>query len=127
MLEELKRAVREANALLPKYGLVTFTWGNVSGIDRVSGLVFIKPSVVPYEELTDEELKYARNEIVARYGRKFKTPELAAYFGAKTWYHPTYEPEEFDKKMDSLINAFEKANVNLINKIEAERAAQKKQ
>ena len=77
--------------------------------------------------LTDEELKYARNEIVARYGRKFKTPELAAYFGAKTWYHPTYEPEEFDKKMDSLINAFEKANVNLINKIEAERAAQKKQ
>ncbi len=56
MLEGLKRAVREANALLPKYGLVTFTWGNVSGIDRVSGLVVIKPSGVPYEELTDEDM-----------------------------------------------------------------------
>ena len=77
--------------------------------------------------LTDQELQYARNEIVARYGRKFKTEEIAAYFGAKTWYVPTYEPEEFDKKMDSMINAFEKANITLINKIEAERAAQKKQ
>ena len=77
--------------------------------------------------LTDQELQYARNEIVARYGRKFKTPEIAAYFAAKTWYVPTYEPEEFDKKMDSMINAFERANIALINKIEAERAAQKKQ
>ena len=39
MLEELKQQVLEANLLLPKYGLVTFTWGNVSGIDRASGLV----------------------------------------------------------------------------------------
>ena len=77
--------------------------------------------------LTDQELQYARNEIVARYGRKFKTPEIAAYFGSKTWYVPTYEAEEFDKKMDSIINPIEKANVTLINKIEAERAAQKKQ
>ena len=44
MLEELKKEVYEANMLLPKYGLVTFTWGNVSGIDRESGLVVIKPS-----------------------------------------------------------------------------------
>ena len=43
MLEELKKEVYEANMLLPKYGLVTFTWGNVSGIDRESGLVVIKP------------------------------------------------------------------------------------
>ena len=43
MLEELKRKVLEANLLLPKYGLVTFTWGNVSGIDRESGLMVIKP------------------------------------------------------------------------------------
>ena len=44
MLEQLKKEVYEANMLLPKYGLVTFTWGNVSGIDRESGLFVIKPS-----------------------------------------------------------------------------------
>ena len=43
MLEELKKEVYEANMLLPKYGLVTFTWGNVSGIDREKGLFVIKP------------------------------------------------------------------------------------
>ena len=43
MLEELKKRVYEANMLLPKYGLVTFTWGNVSEIDRESGLFVIKP------------------------------------------------------------------------------------
>ena len=47
MLEELKQQVCEANLLLPKYGLVTFTWGNVSAIDREKGLVVIKPSGVP--------------------------------------------------------------------------------
>ena len=52
MLEELKQQVYEANMLLPKYGLVTFTWGNVSGIDRRSGLFVIKPSGVDYEKLT---------------------------------------------------------------------------
>ena len=44
MLEQLKKEVYEANMLLPKYNLVTFTWGNVSGIDRESGLFVIKPS-----------------------------------------------------------------------------------
>lgn len=52
MLESLKQQVLEANLLLPKYGLVTFTWGNVSGIDRASGLVAIKPSGVSYDEMT---------------------------------------------------------------------------
>lgn len=56
MLEELKKEVYEANMLLPKYGLVTFTWGNVSGIDRESGLFVIKPSGVPYEELKPEDM-----------------------------------------------------------------------
>ena len=49
MLEELKREVCEANLLLPKYGMVTFTWGNVSGVDREKGLVVIKPSGVEYD------------------------------------------------------------------------------
>ncbi len=52
----LKQAVFEANLLLPKYGLVTFTWGNVSGIDRESGLVVIKPSGVPYETMTADDM-----------------------------------------------------------------------
>ena len=56
MLEELKRQVCEANLLLPKYDLVTFTWGNVSGIDRERGLVVIKPSGVPYEGMAPEDM-----------------------------------------------------------------------
>ena len=52
MLEELKQEVYEANMLLPKYGLVTFTWGNVSGIDREKGLFVIKPSGVDYDKMT---------------------------------------------------------------------------
>lgn len=56
MLEQLKREVYEANMQLPKLGLVTFTWGNVSGIDRKQGLYVIKPSGVDYEELTPEDM-----------------------------------------------------------------------
>ncbi len=56
MLSALKKQVYEANMLLPKYDLVTFTWGNVSGIDREKGLFVIKPSGVPYEELTPESM-----------------------------------------------------------------------
>ncbi|MBQ9948674.1 MAG: L-ribulose-5-phosphate 4-epimerase [Oscillospiraceae bacterium] len=52
MLEELKKAVYEANMLLPKHKLITFTWGNVSGIDREKGLVVIKPSGVEYDSMT---------------------------------------------------------------------------
>lgn len=56
MLEKLKQEVFEANMLLPKYGLVTFTWGNVSGIDRESGLFVIKPSGVDYETMTADDM-----------------------------------------------------------------------
>ena len=56
MLEELKKTVCEANLLLPKHGLVTFTWGNVSGIDRDKGLVVIKPSGVPYDGMQPEDM-----------------------------------------------------------------------
>jgi L-ribulose-5-phosphate 4-epimerase len=56
MLERLKKEVLEANLQLPKHNLVTFTWGNVSGIDREQNLVVIKPSGVPYEELSIEDL-----------------------------------------------------------------------
>lgn len=56
MLEELKQRVYEANMLLPKYRLVTFTWGNVSEIDREKGLVAIKPSGFRYEDLKPSDI-----------------------------------------------------------------------
>jgi L-ribulose-5-phosphate 4-epimerase len=56
MLKKLKQAVYEANMSLPAHGLVTFTWGNVSGIDRERGLVVIKPSGVAYEVLKPEDM-----------------------------------------------------------------------
>jgi len=56
MLNNLKKQVLEANLQLPKYGLITFTWGNVSGIDREKGLVVIKPSGVEYDGMTAEHM-----------------------------------------------------------------------
>lgn len=56
MLEALKNEVLRANLELPKQGLVTYTWGNVSGIDREKGLVVIKPSGVRYEEMKVEDM-----------------------------------------------------------------------
>ena len=56
MFDALKKQVLEANLLLPKYGLVTFTWGNVSGIDRSQGLVVIKPSGVSYDGMSVEDM-----------------------------------------------------------------------
>ncbi|HEY8804421.1 MAG TPA: L-ribulose-5-phosphate 4-epimerase [Clostridium sp.] len=56
MLKELKQKVLEANLQLPKKGLVTFTWGNVSAIDREKGLIVIKPSGVSYEEMKAEDM-----------------------------------------------------------------------
>ena len=56
MLEELKEQVLAANLELPKQGVVKYTWGNVSGIDREQGLVVIKPSGVPYEKLTVSDM-----------------------------------------------------------------------
>ena len=56
MLETLRQQVLEANLALPAHGLVTLTWGNVSGIDRERGLVAIKPSGVPYDAMTAEDI-----------------------------------------------------------------------
>ena len=56
MLEALKKLVCKANLELPKYGLVTFTWGNVSGVDRENGLMVIKPSGVEYDAMTAEDM-----------------------------------------------------------------------
>ncbi len=77
MLEELKKRVYEANMLLPKYGLVTFTWGNVSEIDRQSGLFAIKPSGVDYDKLTPEDMVIMDldgNKVEGKYKPSSDTP-----------------------------------------------------
>ncbi len=56
MLEKLKQEVYEANMLLPHYKLITFTWGNVSGVDREKGLMVIKPSGVEYDTMKPEDM-----------------------------------------------------------------------
>jgi L-ribulose-5-phosphate 4-epimerase len=56
VLRDLREQVLAANLALPAHGLVTLTWGNASGIDRSSGLVAIKPSGVPYEQLTLDDI-----------------------------------------------------------------------
>ena len=56
MLERLKEQVFQANLLLPKHGLIIFTWGNVSGIDREQGLMVIKPSGVSYDAMKAEDM-----------------------------------------------------------------------
>ncbi|QOV18227.1 L-ribulose-5-phosphate 4-epimerase [Blautia liquoris] len=77
MLEELKKRVYEANMLLPKYGLVTFTWGNVSEIDRKAGLFAIKPSGVDYDLLTPEDIVIMDldgNKVEGNYNPSSDTP-----------------------------------------------------
>ena len=77
MLEQLKLQVFEANLLLPKYSLITFTWGNVSGIDRKSRLVAIKPSGVSYSEMTPESIvivNFAGEVIEGRFKPSSDTP-----------------------------------------------------
>ena len=77
MLEKLKEEVYRANMDLPKYGLVTFTWGNVSGIDRESGLFVIKPSGVDYDKLTPEDMVVVDlegNRVEGKYNPSSDTP-----------------------------------------------------
>ena len=77
MLEELKKKVWEANLLLPEYHLVTFTWGNVSAIDRESGLFVIKPSGVDYQKLKPEDMVVVNlkgEKVEGRYNPSSDTP-----------------------------------------------------
>ncbi len=86
MLEELKKEVLEANLLLPKYELVTFTWGNVSAIDRERSLVVIKPSGVNYDELKSEDMVVVDLEsgrvVEGRYKPSSDTPTHLALYRA---------------------------------------------
>ncbi|HEI9813539.1 TPA: L-ribulose-5-phosphate 4-epimerase [Serratia marcescens] len=78
-MNELKRQVLAANLSLPAYGLVTFTWGNVSAIDRQSGLVVIKPSGIAYEVMTLEDLVVVDLEGKVREGHRKPSSDTATH------------------------------------------------
>ncbi|HEJ8083250.1 TPA: L-ribulose-5-phosphate 4-epimerase [Serratia marcescens] len=78
-MNELKRQVLAANLSLPAYGLVTFTWGNVSAIDRQSGLVVIKPSGIAYEAMTLEDLVVVDLAGKVREGRRKPSSDTATH------------------------------------------------
>ena len=85
MLEKLKEEVYKANMDLPKYGLVTFTWGNVSGIDREKGLFVIKPSGVDYDKLTPEDMVVVDlegNKVEGKYNPSSDTPTHVVLYNA---------------------------------------------
>lgn len=99
MLEDLKEEVCRANCALVKHGLVISTWGNVSGIDREKGLVAIKPSGVPYEDLSSENIPLIDldgNTVEGKLQPSSDTPiHLALYkdfetIGGVTHTHSTY-------------------------------------
>ena len=86
MLEALKEQVCKANLLLPKHGLVTFTWGNVSGIDREQGLIVIKPSGVEYDEMGPDDMVVVDlktgERVEGRYKPSSDTPTHLALYRA---------------------------------------------
>ena len=86
MLEKLKEEVCKANLLLPKYGLVTFTWGNVSGVDREQGLMVIKPSGVAYDDMGPDAMVVVSLEtgerVESRYKPSSDTPTHVALYNA---------------------------------------------
>ena len=86
MLEQLKETVLKANLLLPKHGLVTFTWGNVSGVDREAGLMVIKPSGVEYDEMCADDMVVVSLEtgerVEGRYKPSSDTPTHIALYRA---------------------------------------------
>lgn len=86
MLEELKKSVCDANLLLPKHNMVTFTWGNVSGIDRERGLVVIKPSGVEYDNMKPEDMVVVDldgNHVEGKYKPSSDTPTHLVLY--KAW------------------------------------------
>ena len=90
MLEELKKQVYEANMELPRRGLITYTWGNVSGIDRESGYFVIKPSGVDYDRLSPEDMvvmDLEGNRIEGKYKPSSDTPTHIELYKAAWCIH----------------------------------------
>lgn len=69
--------------------------------------------------MTIQEINYAKNEIYARHGRRFKSQELTNYFTSKSWYQGTYDPDDFDAHYSaSVLNDYEKKNAELLRQVE---------
>lgn len=91
-MQKRKQQVFEANMDLPRYGLVTFTWGNVSAIDRKRGLVVIKPSGVDYQTMTVDDMVVVDlhgNVVEGRYRPSSDTATHLALYRSAAWCIPT--------------------------------------
>ena len=105
MLEKLKEEVYRANMDLPKYGLVTFTWGNVSGIDREQGLFVIKPSGVDYEIMKPEDMVVMDIETYNRWEKMLKLrEELLAVEEDRIAGRSGCTLDELDAYLDDVID-----------------------
>jgi L-ribulose-5-phosphate 4-epimerase len=95
MLERLKEQVCQANLLLPKHGLITFTWGNVSGIERKQGLMVIKPSGVSYDDMKADDMvvvemetgKVAEGNLKHRWHCAHAQPLGNEFCTGRSWHH----------------------------------------
>ena len=105
MLEQLKKEVFEANMLLPKYGLVTFTWGNVSGIDRESGLVVIKPSGVDYDIMTADDMVVVAIHVEEGDGL-VEDAQLAEHHHLEELVHGAHAARHGDKGVGHVLKDF---------------------
>lgn len=104
-----------------------------SSNNNTSNIAYSEGFVFPYSDtqllsaadvqfLSDWQIRVAINEIYARHGRKFKDAELQNYFDSCSWYYGIYEPDEFTKMQDSLLNDIEKKNINtLVNERESRK------
>ena len=76
-----------------------------------------------YRYLEDDDLKaltlkgisYAKNELYAKYGRKFESQELSDYMATKSWYSPKYEPRTYDGEIVNRMNEYERKNIAILN------------
>ena len=110
MLEELKKQVYEANMELPRRGLITYTWGNVSGIDRESGYFVIKPSGVDYDALSPDDMVVMDLEGNKIEGRYKPSSDTATHIELYKKYEET--PEEIEEAYEKntglvIIETFE--------------------
>ncbi len=96
------------------------TYKNTDYILPDSSTTYISREQLLDMGLSSEQLCFARNEIFAKHGRKFTTPEIQQYFDSKSWYIPKYTPEEFEAIQYDVLNEYEWANIELISSIEAE-------
>lgn len=91
-----------------------------------NGYILPESNIRYYDEaflstFTDKQLKYARNEITARRGRRFNTKELQDYYETRSWYYPSYSPDYFDTYIFETMNEYEKGNMEIIKRIEKAR------